>query len=279
MNFEWYPGHMEKARRNIEADLKLVDLIIEIIDARIPASSSNPSLKELVSGKQRLVVMNKTDLADPAVTDMWLDYYKANSTPYLALDSLKKDSGKMVVKAAALACRDKIERDRKRGLRNRRIRAMIIGIPNVGKSTLINTIAGRSTAKTGNKPGVTRGKQWIHAGNSLDLLDTPGVLWPKFSSEKTGEDLAITGAIRNELIPFEELGAILFNWIMENYPGTIEKRYGLSGSYNDFLTGLAEDRGFFRNGEKDILKAATIFIQEYRTGKLGRISLEKPEEA
>jgi ribosome biogenesis GTPase A len=278
MNFEWYPGHMEKARRNIEADLKLVDLIIEIIDARIPASSSNPSLNEIVSGKRRLVILNKTDLADPDVTSLWLDYYKKNSTPYLALDSLLKDSGKMVIKAATSACRDKIERDKKRGLRNRRIKAMIIGIPNVGKSTLINTIAGKSTAKTGNKPGVTRGKQWIHAGDSLDLLDTPGVLWPKFSSEKTGEDLAITGAIRNELIPFEELGAILFNWIQENYQGTIEMRYGIKGDYNEFLLRLAEDRGFFRNGEKDTLKAATIFIQEYRTGKLGRISLEKPEE-
>jgi len=281
MEFEWYPGHMEKARRNIVEDLKLVDLIIEIIDSRIPYSSSNPTLNELTKNKKKLIVMSKIDLADPLVTDKWIEYYKESNIAYLPINALKKDARKLIVNASKEACKEKIERDKKRGLRNRKIKAMIIGIPNVGKSTLINTLAGKASAKTGNKPGVTRGKQWIHASNEIDFLDTPGVLWPKFDRHEIGENLAITGAIRNELIPFEELGEILIEKMKDRYPGLIEKRYNISEelSAREMYEAIALNRGYLKKeGVADTLKAAEIFIQDYRTGKFGRVSLELPED-
>lgn len=281
MEFEWYPGHMEKARRNIVEDLKLVDLIIEIIDARIPFSSSNPILNDLTKQKKKLIVMTKIDLADPAVTDKWIEYYKKSDIAYLPINALKSDARKLIVNASKEACKEKIERDKRRGLRNRKIKAMIIGIPNVGKSTLINTLAGKASAKTGNKPGVTRGKQWIHASNEIDFLDTPGVLWPKFDRHEIGENLAITGAIRNELIPFEELGAILIDKLKSNYPGAIEKRYSVSEDLSpaEIYEAIATNRGYLKSqGVPDTQKAAEVFMQDLRIGKFGRVSLESPED-
>lgn len=281
MEFEWYPGHMEKARRNIVEDLKLVDLIIEIIDARIPFSSSNPILNDLTKQKKKLIVMTKIDLADPAVTDEWIEYYKKSDIAYLPINALKSDARKLIVNASKEACKEKIERDKRRGLRNRKIKAMIIGIPNVGKSTLINTLAGKASAKTGNKPGVTRGKQWIHASNEIDFLDTPGVLWPKFDRHEIGENLAITGAIRNELIPFEELGAILIDKLKSNYPGAIEKRYSVSEDLSpaEIYEAIATNRGYLKSqGVPDTQKAAEVFMQDLRIGKFGRVSLESPED-
>lgn len=281
MEFEWYPGHMEKARRNIVEDLKLVDLIIEIIDARIPFSSSNPILNDLTKQKKKLIVMTKIDLADPAVTDKWIEYYKKSDIAYLPINALISDARKLIVNASKEACKEKIERDKRRGLRNRKIKAMIIGIPNVGKSTLINTLAGKASAKTGNKPGVTRGKQWIHASNEIDFLDTPGVLWPKFDRHEIGENLAITGAIRNELIPFEELGAILIDKLKTNYPGAIEKRYSVSEDLSpaEIYDAIATNRGYLKSqGVPDTQKAAEVFMQDLRTGKFGRVSLESPED-
>ncbi len=281
MEFEWYPGHMEKARRNIVEDLKLVDLIIEIIDARIPFSSSNPILNDLTKQKKKLIVMTKIDLADPAVTDKWIEYYKKSDIAYLPINALKSDARKLIVNASKEACKEKIERDKRRGLRNRKIKAMIIGIPNVGKSTLINTLAGKASAKTGNKPGVTRGKQWIHASNEIDFLDTPGVLWPKFDRHEIGENLAITGAIRNELIPFEELGAILIDKLKTNYPGAIEKRYSVSEDLSpaEIYEAIATNRGYLKSqGVPDTQKAAEVFMQDLRIGKFGRVSLESPED-
>ncbi|MCR4781158.1 MAG: ribosome biogenesis GTPase YlqF [Lachnospiraceae bacterium] len=281
MEFEWYPGHMEKARRNIVEDLKLVDLVIEIIDARIPYSSSNPTLNELTKNKKKLIVMSKIDLADEKVTNEWIEYYKKSDIAYLPINALKKDAKKLIVNAAKEACKEKIERDKRRGLRNRKIKAMIIGIPNVGKSTLINTLSGKASAKTGNKPGVTRGKQWIHASNEIDFLDTPGVLWPKFDRHEIGENLAITGAIRNELIPFEELAEILIEKLKSNYPGLIEKRYSISEdlSAREMYEAIATNRGYLMSqGVCDTKKAAEILIQDYRTGKFGRVSLELPSD-
>jgi ribosome biogenesis GTPase A len=281
MEFEWYPGHMEKARRNIVEDLKLVDLIIEIIDARIPFSSSNPTLNELTKNKKKLVVMTKIDLADPKVTDKWIEYYKKSDIAYLPINALKSDARKLIVNASKEACKEKIERDKRKGLRNRKIKAMIIGIPNVGKSTLINTLAGKASAKTGNKPGVTRGKQWIHASNEIDFLDTPGVLWPKFERHEIGENLAITGAIRNELIPFEELGAILIDKLKTNYAGVISERYSVSEDLSapEIYEAIATNRGYLKSqGVPDTAKAAEVFMQDLRTGKFGRISLESPED-
>lgn len=272
---------MEKARRNIVEDLKLVDLIIEIIDARIPFSSSNPILNDLTKQKKKLIVMTKIDLADPAVTDKWIEYYKKSDIAYLPINALKSDARKLIVNASKEACKEKIERDKRRGLRNRKIKAMIIGIPNVGKSTLINTLAGKASAKTGNKPGVTRGKQWIHASNEIDFLDTPGVLWPKFDRHEIGENLAITGAIRNELIPFEELGAILIDKLKTNYPGAIEKRYSVSEDLSpaEIYEAIATNRGYLKSqGVPDTQKAAEVFMQDLRTGKFGRVSLESPED-
>ncbi len=272
---------MEKARRNIVEDLKLVDLVIEIIDARIPYSSSNPTLNELTKNKKKLIVMSKIDLADEKVTNEWIEYYKKSDIAYLPINALKKDAKKLIVNAAKEACKEKIERDKRRGLRNRKIKAMIIGIPNVGKSTLINTLSGKASAKTGNKPGVTRGKQWIHASNEIDFLDTPGVLWPKFDRHEIGENLAITGAIRNELIPFEELAEILIEKLKSNYPGLIEKRYSISEdlSAREMYEAIATNRGYLMSqGVCDTKKAAEILIQDYRTGKFGRVSLELPSD-
>ena len=225
--------------------------------------------------------MTKIDLADPAVTDKWIEYYKKSDIAYLPINALKSDARKLIVNASKEACKEKIERDKRRGLRNRKIKAMIIGIPNVGKSTLINTLAGKASAKTGNKPGVTRGKQWIHASNEIDFLDTPGVLWPKFDRHEIGENLAITGAIRNELIPFEELGAILIDKLKTNYPGAIEKRYSVSEDLSpaEIYEAIATNRGYLKSqGVPDTQKAAEVFMQDLRTGKFGRVSLESPED-
>ena len=196
MQFQWYPGHMTKAKRMMQEDMKLVDLVIELVDARIPMSSRNPDIDELGKNKARLILMNKADLADDKKTEQWMDYFKGRGFYAVKLDSRKKNGMKSVQNVIAEACKEKTERDRKRGILNRPVRAMVVGIPNVGKSTFINTFAGKACTKTGNKPGVTRGKQWIRLNKNVELLDTPGILWPKFEDQKVGMRLAWIGSIR-----------------------------------------------------------------------------------
>lgn len=280
-SLNWYPGHMEKAKRNILEDLKLVDLVIEIVDARIMYSSSNPMLNEITKNKRKVVAINKIDLADEKVIKEWIDFYKENNISYILCNALKKETKNKLIKVSKEACYDKILRDKKKGLKNRKLKAMIVGIPNVGKSTLINTLVGKSSAKTGNKPGVTKGKQWIHAGNEIDFLDTPGVLWPKFDNKMISENLAITGAIKNELLPFLDLADIFINKLNKYYKGTLEQRYNIESSMSshEILKKIAQNRGYLLPmGKEDLEKASEILIQDYRVGKLGRISLERPKD-
>ncbi len=219
MQFQWYPGHMTKARRQMQEDIKLVDLVIELVDARIPGSSRNPDIDELGRNKARLILLNKADLADDGRTAAWADFFREKGYFVATADSRSKGSMKAVTQMIQEACREKTERDRKRGILNRPVRAMIVGIPNVGKSTFINTYAGKACAKTGNKPGVTKGKQWIRLNKSVELLDTPGILWPKFEDQKVGLHLALIGAIRDEILNIDELALALIELLVKDYPG------------------------------------------------------------
>lgn len=277
MELEWYPGHMTKARRQMEADLKLVDLIIEICDARIPISSRNPDLKNMGQGKLRLIVLNKADLADPKATDDWIKALSTDTNLVVACDSKNPGTLNKILQAIDQVSKPKRERDLRRGIKNRPVRAMIVGIPNVGKSTFINMLCKKSQAKTGNKPGVTRGKQWLHASKTLDLLDTPGVLWPKFKDARIGEHLAMCGAISDERIIMEELSTDIIRFLEENYSGIVEERFGIKDamSEEDIIRTLAKNRGFLLPGnEVDRERTARTLVREFRDGVLGRISLE-----
>lgn len=281
MNYQWYPGHMTKARRQMSEDIKLIDLIIEITDARVAISSRNPDIDELGKGKARLVLLNKSDLADPEVNRKWIEYYKSKGIYALEVNS-KSGSGLKAIQATVNeACRDKIERDRKRGIKNRPIRAMVVGIPNVGKSTFINSFAGKAVAKTGNKPGVTKGKQWIRMSKSIELLDTPGILWPKFEDNATGMKLAFIGSINDEIIVTEEMATDFVKYIGGLYPDAVSMHYELASDIpadHHVLTEIGRKRGcLMAGGEIDIVKAARILMDDYRAGRLGRMSLESPD--
>lgn len=282
MNIEWYPGHMTKARRQMEEDLKLVDLIVEIRDARIPMSSANPDLIKMGANKLRLILLNKADLADPKKTALWIDKYRAENITVLETDSKLPRNRNQILAAFEAAAKPKRERDKRRGLKNRPIRAMVIGIPNVGKSTFINLLTRKSQAKTGNKPGVTRGKQWIHTSSRIDLLDTPGILWPKFESEEVGLHLAMCGAISDERVPMEELACQIIDFLREQYPGMLEQRYFPVGEEpaHEVLTDLARKRQILLpGGQVNTERMAEILVTEFRSGKLGRVSLEVPAES
>ena len=277
MNIDWYPGHMTKARRQMQEDLKLIDLIVEIRDARIPESSKNPDLMQMGQNKLRLIILNKADLADPRITEEWAEKYKKEDVYVIQTDSKAQKSRNEILKAFEVASAPKRERDKKRGLRNRPVRAMIVGIPNVGKSTFINLVTKKSQAKTGNKPGVTRGKQWIHTSSLIDLLDTPGVLWPKFEDARIGEHLAMCGAISDERIIMEELSTDFIRFLEENYSGIMEERFGIKDamSEEDIIHTLAKNRGFLLPGNAvDRERTARTLVREFRDGVLGRISLE-----
>ena len=280
MNLQWYPGHMTKARRAMEENLKLVDVIVEIRDARLPYSSANPDLKTLGQGKKRVLLLNKADLADPAVTAAWETHFKNLGTEVLSVDSrLKNQTGKLRKQLDLLAA-EKSEKDRKRGIKNRPVRIMIAGIPNVGKSTLINSLAGQASTKTGDKPGVTKGLQWIRLSPSMELMDTPGILWPRFENETVGLHLALMGAISEDVLPLEELAVSGIRFLKERYPGVLEERYSLSGSDpHGMLEELAVKQGFLQKGSvPDSAAAARRLLNDWQSGKLGRISLESPEE-
>lgn len=279
MNLQWYPGHMTKAKRQMQEDLKLIDLIIELVDARIPLSSRNPDIDELGKNKARLILLNKSDLADERYNEQWSAYFQKKGF-YVVKVNAKSGAGlKSIQGVIQEACKAKIERDRRRGIKNRPIRAMVVGIPNVGKSTFINSYAGKACAKTGNKPGVTKGKQWIRLNKTLELLDTPGILWPKFEDQEVGKRLAFIGSIKDEILNLEELSLELLDYIRTNYPGLLNTRYGIEeeGTSVSLLEAVADKRKcLIRGQEIDYAKAAGIVMEEFRNGKIGRITLEFP---
>lgn len=279
MNIQWYPGHMTKARRMMEEDIKLIDLVIELVDARLPLSSRNPDIDNLAKNKARLILLNKADLADERANNQWTDYFKEKGFFVVKLDSRSGAGMKAINGVIQEACKEKIERDRKRGIINRPVRAMVVGIPNVGKSTFINSYAKKACAKTGNKPGVTKGKQWIKLNKNLELLDTPGILWPKFEDQQIGLKLAMAGSINDEILNIAELSVELIKFLVKEYPGTILDRYGVAEDLKelDILEQVGVKRGCLKKGNTiDIDKAADIIVDEFRAGKLGRISLERP---
>ena len=279
MILQWYPGHMTKARRQMQEDLKLIDLIIELVDARIPLSSRNPDIDELGKNKSRLILLNKSDLADEKYNEQWTTYFQKKGFFVLKVNSKSGAGLKAIQGVIQEACKEKIERDKRRGIKNRPIRAMVVGIPNVGKSTFINSYAGKACTKTGNKPGVTKGKQWIRLNKNLELLDTPGILWPKFEDQEVGKRLAYIGSIKDEILNLEELSLELLEYIRTNYSGLLNQRYGISedGTPLSLLEEIAENRKcLVRGQELDYAKAAGILMEEFRNGKIGRITLEYP---
>lgn len=304
MNIQWYPGHMTKAKRAMQEDLKLIDLIIEIVDARIPYSSRNPDIDELGKNKARLILLNKSDLASETWNDAWAKWFQTQGFHVVKVNS-KSGAGLKQINGVVLeACKEKIERDRRRGILNRPVRAMVVGIPNVGKSTFINSFAGKACTKTGNKPGVTKGNQWIRLNKTLELLDTPGILWPRFENQEVGKKLAFIGSINDEILNKEELALELLKFMMKQYPEVLKERYGIEkgetekrsdrakkqfdsiegqsdGTEEQILVKgleqIAKSRFCLLKGnEYDYKKAANLFIDDYRNGRLGRITLEFP---
>ena len=281
MNIQWYPGHMTKARRMMQEDIKLIDIVIELVDARIPLSSKNPDIDSLAGQKSRMILLNKYDLADPERTAEWERWFKGQGFYVYKLDARKGGQMKTITNISQEACKEKIERDRKRGIINRPVRAMIVGIPNVGKSTFINTYAGKACAKTGNKPGVTKGKQWIRLNKNVELLDTPGILWPKFDDPAVGERLALIGSIKDEILNISELSIRLIEFLKEFYPGILAERYAVDENCDKIaiLEKIAEARNCRHKGNiLDLDKASKLLIDDFRSGKLGRLTLEFPQE-
>ena len=281
MNVQWYPGHMTKAKRQMQEDLKLIDLIIELVDARVPLSSRNPDIDQLGQNKSRLILLNKADLADERQNVAWKVYFQSKGFHVVKVDSRNGAGMKTIQNVIQEACKEKIERDRRRGIKNRPIRAMVAGIPNVGKSTFINTFAGKACAKTGNRPGVTKGKQWIRLNKNVELLDTPGILWPKFEDQEVGIRLAFVGSIKDDILNMEELALKLIDYLKERYTGLLEKRYGISEAGNavEILGDIAKARGCLKKGEElDYTKASGLLFDDFRGGKIGRITLEWAEQ-
>lgn len=279
MDYQWYPGHMTKARRRMQENLKLVDLVIELTDARTVRSGRNPDIDAMASGKKRILVLTKADLADPKINEEWVSFYMEQGILTAAMDARKSGNLRQIRALVAKAAEEKIARDRKRGIVNRPVRAMVVGIPNVGKSTFINAYAGRASAKTGNRPGVTKGEQWIRPDGMLELLDTPGILWPKFEDQSVGLRLSLTGTIRDEILDHAQMAGALAEFLMEHYPGTLSARYQVpeDGKEQALLEAIAIGRKLVGSGgEPDIGRACSMLIDDFRSGRLGRISLERP---
>ncbi len=282
MQYQWYPGHMTKAKRQMQEDIRLVDLVIELVDARIPISSHNPDIDEMGRNKSRLVLLNKADLADEAKNKAWCRYYQEQGMYAVKLDSRNRAGMKAVQAVIQKACKEKIEKNKRRGILNRPVRAMVAGIPNVGKSTFINSFAGKACTKTGNKPGVTKGKQWIRLNKNVELLDTPGILWPKFEDQMTGLHLALIGSMKDENLNMDELALELIKELKEIYPGLLAERYALdeAAEYTGILEQLARNRNCLKKGGSlDYTKAALLLLEDFRSGKLGRITIEMPQPA
>ena len=283
MNYQWYPGHMTKAKRMMQENIKLIDLVIELVDARIPLSSRNPDIDQLGANKARLILLNKADLADERQTAKWQQYFEKQGCFVVALNARNRNSMKAINGVVAEACKEKIERDRKRGILNRPVRAMVVGIPNVGKSTFINSFAGKACAKTGNKPGVTKGKQWIRLSKTLELLDTPGILWPKFEDPEVGMRLAYTGAVKEDVIDTETLACHFIALLAKYYPQTLSERYKLEEPEDadgyELLQLAGRKRGYLvSGGEVNTERMAKALMDDYRSGKLGKLTLESPED-
>lgn len=281
MDYQWFPGHMTKAMRQMKEDIKLIDLVIELLDARIPLSSRNPEIDVLGQNKARLVLLNKADLADEAQNNKWVEFFKEKGIVALKINSKNKQGIKEINNAVNIACKEKIERNKKRGIINRPIRAMVVGIPNVGKSTFINAYAGRNCAKTGNKPGVTKGKQWIRLNKNLELLDTPGVLWPKFDDQTIGMHLAFIGSMNDNILDVSELAFQLIKLLNNLYPDVIINRYNISGDEDpvQVIYQVAEVRGCKLKGNQlDLEKTSGIILDDFRSGKLGRITLDRVDK-
>ena len=288
MDYQWYPGHMTKARRMMQENIGLVDLVIELADARIPLSSRNPDIDSLCGGKARILLMTKADMADPARTALFQKYFEDKGFMVIAMDARTRKSNDKIRTYVEKACAAKRERDKRRGIVGRPLRAMVVGIPNVGKSTFINSFAGKASAKTGNKPGVTRGKQWIRLNKNLELLDTPGILWPKFEDRQVGVNLALTGAIRQELLEEQELSLELLDFLQREYPALLTARYAPEGEAQDWvypmesadlLKKIAQARNLVKaGGEPDYQRASKMVLDDFRNGKTGRITLETPPE-
>lgn len=280
MHFQWYPGHMTKAKRMMQENIKLIDLVIELVDARVPISSRNPDIDELGKNKARLILLNKSDLAEDKWNDAWSEYFREKGFSVVKVNSKKGGGIKSINGVIQEACKEKIERDRKRGILNRPVRAMVVGIPNVGKSTFINALAGKACAKTGNKPGVTKGKQWIRLNKNVELLDTPGILWPRFEDQAVGLKLAFIGSIKDEILQTEELAAELVKFMNENYPGVLESKYNVEEDTDPYgmLEKIAESRHCLVCGnELDTEKASVLLMDDFRNGRLGKLTLEYPD--
>ncbi len=282
MNVNWFPGHMTKALRTMESDLKLVDCVCEITDARIPRSSRNPALDELLGRKPRLILLNRADQADSALTRRWVEYYRSQGIVALETDCRSGKGVERFPQAVRTLLQEKLQALEAKGQGSRPLRAMVVGIPNVGKSTFINKAAGRKAAAASDKPGVTRGKQWVTVSRGLELLDTPGVLWPKFDDPAVGEHLAFTGAVKDQILDTEELAAHLLTLLTEVAPQALAERYRLTETEGrpgwELLENAAKKRGFLiSRGEADTLRMANVLLDEFRAGKLGRLTLEAPE--
>ena len=280
MHFQWYPGHMTKAKRMMQENMKLIDLVIELVDARVPVSSRNPDIDELGKNKARLILLNKSDLAEEKWNDAWMEFFKEKGYSVVKVNAKKGSGIKSINGVIQEACKEKIERDRKRGILNRPVRAIVVGIPNVGKSTFINALAGKACTKTGNKPGVTKGKQWIRLNKNVELLDTPGILWPKFEDQTVGLRLAFIGSIKDGILHTEELASELTQFLVKAYPGVLAEKYEITEAENGFenIQEIARSRHCLVKGnELDTEKAAKMLLDDFRNGRLGRITLETPE--
>lgn len=273
---QWFPGHMNKAKREVSEKLKFVDIVLELVDARLPLSSRNPLLNQIIQQKPRLMVLNKRDLADEEQTKAWIRYYEKQGVKAIAINAKEANAKQLILKASQEVLKEKRERDEKRGIRPRAIRGMIIGIPNVGKSTLLNRLVGKNIAQTGNKPGVTKGQQWLKISGQLELLDTPGILWPKFEDKEVGEKLALTGAIKDQLLHLDDITLVGLRFLAENYPTVLKEKYHfteeeIAGSPVDLLLKLTKDRGF----KDDYEKGAIAFLTDLRNGRVGRFTFDE----
>lgn len=284
MNIQWYPGHMTKTRRNMEEDIRLVDAVCEIVDARIPISSRNPDIDAICGAKPRLVILNRIDMADPEATAAWSDYFKRKGWAVVRTDCKSRKGIDRFVPAVRELLAEKLARYAEKGFVNKPLKLMVVGIPNVGKSTFINQVAGRKGAKAENRPGVTRGKQWVTVDKGLLLLDTPGILWPKFDDEEVGRRLAYTGAVKDDILDTETLACHLLVLLRRRYPDALRQRYRLEADADAdgyaLLTQVGKNRGFLLSrGEIDTERTARVVLEEFRSCKIGRFTLETPPEA